>query len=120
MSIQPTMSSHLVVFGASGISGLAVIQEAFAYPNPNTFTKIIGLTNRPLNTADAQLPVDSRLAFYSGFDLTKGEAHIISKLQTIPSISETTHVAFLSYIPPTSNSYDPSVLAEVKRANVSI
>jgi nucleoside-diphosphate-sugar epimerase len=114
------MSSQLLVFGASGISGLAVIQEALAYPSPNTFTKIIGLTNRPLNTADAQLPTDARLEFYSGFDLTKGEAHIISKLQSIPSISATTHVAFLSYIPPTSLSYDASVVAEVKRANVSI
>ena len=114
------MSSHLVVFGASGISGLGVVQEALQYPTPNTFSSITGLTNRPLNILDVQIPSDPRVTFYPGFDLTKGPNFIASKLKTIRNINQTTHVAFLAYVPPTSNDMTDTVLAELKGANVAI
>jgi nucleoside-diphosphate-sugar epimerase len=114
------MSSQILVFGASGISGLGVVQEALQYPTPSTFSRIIGLTNRSLSLSDAQIPSDPRVAFYSGFDLTQGNQSIISKLKTIPNISQTTHVAFLAYVPPSSNDVTDSIRAELKRANVAI
>ena len=114
------MSSQLLVFGASGISGLGVVQEALQYPTPSTFSSVIGLTNRPLTTSDAQIPSDNRVAFYSGFDLTQGTDSIVSKLKSIPSISQTTHVAFLAYVPPSSNDLTDAVRAELKQANVAI
>lgn len=114
------MSSQILVFGASGISGLAVVQEALQYPTPNTFSSIIGLTNRPLKPSEAQLPPDPRVAFYPGFDLTQGTEIIISKLKSIPNISRTTHVAFLAYVPPSSNTLTDPIRAELKRANVAI
>lgn len=114
------MSSQLLVFGASGISGLGVVQEALQYPTPSTFSSIIGITNRPLTTADAQIPSDNRVAFYSGFDLTQGTDSIVSKLEAIPNISQTTHIAFLAYVPPSSDDLTDAVRAELKRANVAI
>ena len=114
------MSSQLVVFGASGISGLGVIQEALQYPTPNTFSSITGLTNRPLNILDAQIPSDPRVTLYPGFDLTQGPDFIASKLKTIHNINQTTHVAFLAYVPPTSNDMTDTVLAELKDINVEI
>ena len=114
------MSLQLLVFGASGISGLGVVQEALQYPTPNTFSSIIGLTNRPLNKSDVQIPSDPRVTFYPGFDLTQGPDSIASKLKTIPNINRTTHVAFLAYVPPTSHDMTDTVLAELKRVNVEI
>ena len=114
------MPSQLLVFGASGISGLGVVQEALQYPTPNTFSSIIGLTNRPLNTSDVQIPSDPRLTFYPGFDLTQGPNSVVSKLKTIPNINQTTHVAFLAYVPPTSNNMTDAVLAELKHVNVEL
>jgi nucleoside-diphosphate-sugar epimerase len=115
-----TMSSQLLVFGASGISGLGVVQEALQYPTPNTFARILGLTNRPLNISDVQIPSDPRVTFYPGFDLTQGHSSIVSKLKTITNINQTTHVAFLAYVAPTSNDMTDVVLAELKRVNVEI
>jgi hypothetical protein len=114
------MSSQILVFGASGISGLGAVQEALQYATPSTFSGIIGLTNRPIDMKSAQIPKDPRVAFYSSFDLTQGTDFIISKLKTIPNISETTQVAFLAYVPPSSNSQTDPIRAELKRANVSI
>jgi hypothetical protein len=39
---------HALVFGASGISGWSILNQALTYPTPTTFSHITGLTNRPL------------------------------------------------------------------------
>jgi nucleoside-diphosphate-sugar epimerase len=50
-----------LVFGASGITGWAIVKEALQYPTPTAFNKVIGLTNRPLTKPQALLPEDDRL-----------------------------------------------------------
>jgi hypothetical protein len=83
-----------LVFGASGITGWAVVQEALKYPNPITFDKVIGLTNRPLTKSEALLPDDERLDLHSGIDLRGGASSIEAGLRRIDGIQGVTHVYF--------------------------
>ena len=87
-----------LVFGASGITGWAVLQEALQYPEPNTFESIIGLTNRPLSKSEAFLPDDRRLALYAGIDLSVGVKAVVERLEQVEGIEEVTHVFFLGMI----------------------
>lgn len=85
-----------LVFGASGVSGYAILKELLKYPAPNTFSRIIGLTNRGLNREIAQLPEDHRIELYSDLDLTQRNQTLLH-LQHIPGIDKTTHVFFTAY-----------------------
>ncbi|MCJ1311223.1 hypothetical protein MMC25_004894 [Agyrium rufum] len=106
-----------LVFGASGISGWALMNECLRYPTARTFSRIIGLTNRPLEPESTLLPMSEygkRWELYDGFDLTVGVEEVKGKLKAIKGIEGVTHVFFGSY---TSHgaSYE-----EVKKANVTI
>jgi hypothetical protein len=85
-------SSHTtyraLVFGASGITGWGIVQEALTYPTPTTFDKVIGLTNRPLTKAEALLPKDERLVLYSGINLSAGVEAVQASLSQIEGIGE--------------------------------
>jgi nucleoside-diphosphate-sugar epimerase len=105
--------NHALVFGASGVTGWAIMNNAVNYPTPATFERVIGLTNRPLSISDAYLPRDSRLELYSGADLSN-KASVMSKLQEIPDIGKVTHVYFAAY---TAHGSD---FQELKRANLEI
>lgn len=85
-----------LVFGASGISGWAVMQNLLTYPSPTTFRRIIGLTNRPLSKAEADFPEDDgRLELYSGIDLRQDSDGVRTQLAgTIPRLEEVTHVYY--------------------------
>jgi len=89
---------HALVFGASGISGWALVNEiVHDYPAKGVFNKVTALTNRPLSLAVSQWPDDARLNIVSGIDLLNGgqqvlEAEIKSK---VPHIEEVTHVYYL-------------------------
>lgn len=83
-----------LVFGASGITGWAVVQEALQYPSPATFDKVIGLTNRHLTKSDALLPEDERLELHSGVDLRSGASQVEAILRKIDGIEGVTHVYF--------------------------
>jgi hypothetical protein len=83
-----------LVFGASGITGWAIVQEALTYPSPTTFDKVIGLTNRPLTKSEALLPDDERLELYSGVDLSSGASTVENALKRIHGIQGVTHVYF--------------------------
>ncbi|TKA60631.1 hypothetical protein B0A55_10590 [Friedmanniomyces simplex] len=85
-----------VVFGASGITGYALLKQLLAYPTPTTFSRVIGLTRRPLRTDVALLPEDQRIELYSDLDLTNREQTLFH-LQHIPGIEHTTHVFFAAY-----------------------
>jgi hypothetical protein len=89
-----TPTHRALVFGASGITGWAVAQEALKYPTPTTFDQLIGLTNRPLIKGEARLPEDERLQLYSGIDLTAGSSEVEQKLKQINGIEGVTHVYF--------------------------
>jgi hypothetical protein len=89
------MSPHrALVFGASGITGWSLIQEALTYPTPTTFDRVIGLTNRPLTKGEALLPDDERLSLYSGINLSTGVDAVEAALKRISGIEGVTHVYF--------------------------
>lgn len=83
-----------LVFGDSGITGWAIVQEALKYPSLATFDRVIGLTNRPLTKSEAFLPDDDRLELYSGVDLSSGVPAVKAKLERINGIQGVTHVYF--------------------------
>lgn len=94
------MSNHALVFGASGISGWALVKEALSYPNPTAFSKVTALTNRPLSFSDSQWPEDNRLQLISGIDLTRPVANVVQLLKDIPSIETVSHVFLFLYLDP--------------------
>jgi hypothetical protein len=92
------MSPHrALVFGASGITGWSLVQEALIYPTRTTFDKVIGLTNRPLTKTEALLPDDGRLSLYGGINLSAGVDFVEEGLKRIEGIEEVTHVYFAAY-----------------------
>lgn len=99
--MSPTIANRTVlVFGASGITGWAILREALKYPTPSTFSNVIGLTNRPLDRSKAFLPEDSRLAIVHGVDLTAAVDDVVAKLAGIDGIKDVTDVYFAGMIPP--------------------
>ncbi|KAH8805146.1 hypothetical protein F5884DRAFT_441544 [Xylogone sp. PMI_703] len=111
--------SRALVFGASGITGWAILQEALRYPQPNTFDRVIGLTRRPLTKSEASLPDDERLVLHSGIDLTSEPNSLVERLKKIDGIDKVTHVYFAAYVQPEGAS-DISGFAELKKANVDL
>jgi hypothetical protein len=89
-----TKASHALVFGASGITGWAILKEALNYPSSDTFDRVIGLTKRPLTKAEASLPDDQRLVLYSGIDLADKPESIVEGLKKVEGIDDVTHVFF--------------------------
>jgi nucleoside-diphosphate-sugar epimerase len=98
-----------LVFGASGISGWAVTNNLLSYPAATTFSRIIGLTNRPMDKENSQLPIDDpRLEIYDGVDLRGDQASVMQQMRAIiPNVDEVTHVyycgqssSFGGFIPP--------------------
>lgn len=84
-----------LVFGASGVTGHALLKALLAHSAPS-FTRIIGLTNRPLSSEIAQLPKDGRLELYSGCNLLDREKSLL-QLQHIPGIQGVSHVYYAAY-----------------------
>ncbi|KAK2598794.1 hypothetical protein N8I77_012181 [Diaporthe amygdali] len=95
--------AHLLVLGASGVSGWAAMHQATTYPTPTTFEKITGTTNRPVTKEQALLPADeSRVSLISGIDFTKPVEEVKTLLrERIPDIDTVTHVIYAAYrVPP--------------------
>jgi hypothetical protein len=67
------MGRHALVYGASGISGWAVVNAILdGYPSKNAFSKVTAMVNRPLTREMASWPDDPRLQIVSGIDLVQG------------------------------------------------
>jgi hypothetical protein len=92
-----------LVFGASGISGWGLCQSLLSYPTATTFSRIIGLTNRPLMLADSGLPTDDpRLTLVSGINLLSSAEDVTTQLrEKIPDVAAVTHVYFVGLYPST-------------------
>jgi len=87
---------HALIFGASGISGNALCEQLLVYPDKTTFSKITGLTNRPLSIEDAYLPKDERLVLVSGIDLSDPEDEVKKVLkEKVKDIEKVTHVFYM-------------------------
>jgi hypothetical protein len=85
---------HALVFGASGITGWAITNSALSYPTSNTFSRVVGLTSRPLSPEASGFPSDARLQLYPGLDLSQGTETISEYLKTIKNVEQITHVYF--------------------------
>ena len=97
--MSTTNNNTALIFGASGITGWALLRECLIYPSPTTFSRIIGLTNRPLKREDMLLPTDQathsdRWQLYAGMDLSRGVDVATEKLGSVEGIGEVTHVFF--------------------------
>ncbi|KAF2008563.1 hypothetical protein BU24DRAFT_474988, partial [Aaosphaeria arxii CBS 175.79] len=91
--------SHALVFGASGISGWSLLNQLKDYPSPTTFSRITGLSNRPLTLEQAQLHTDSRYNLVNGIDLTKPVQEVARLLkEKIEDAEGITHVFYAAYI----------------------
>ncbi|KAL6901088.1 hypothetical protein GGI43DRAFT_433838 [Trichoderma evansii] len=120
MSSAPAIANRTaLVFGASGITGWAILREALKYPTPSTFRKVIGLTNRPLDRSKSFLPEDSRLTIAHGIDLTGTVDDVVAKLAGIDSIKDVTDVYFAAYVQPAGAS-DFEGFEILKEVNVQI
>ncbi|KAL6409129.1 hypothetical protein AUP68_05499 [Ilyonectria robusta] len=85
-----------LIFGASGISGWSLMRECLSHGTKHTFSRVIGLSNRPLSREATGIPDDPRLAIHTGLDLTN-QSSTCQKLETIPNIRDVTHVYFVAY-----------------------
>ncbi|KAL2009913.1 hypothetical protein VTN00DRAFT_5720 [Thermoascus crustaceus] len=90
---------HCLIFGASGISGWALLNAAVNYPTPTTFRRITGLCNRPLTKEAAQLPADPRINLVPGIDLTGSAESVVQALrEKVEDVETVTTVYFCAYI----------------------
>jgi hypothetical protein len=96
-SSMDSMSKSALVFGASGVSGWAFVNELrHDYPRAGIWKKIYALTNRPLTHGSSLWPMDSRLNLVSGIDLLNGsQEDLEAGLRKIGGIEEVTHVYYL-------------------------
>ncbi len=83
-----------LVFGASGITGWAILREALRYPGNTTFSRVIGLFTRPTDREQLFLPADDRLVLASGLDLSKGVDDVANTLKGVEGIQDVTDVYF--------------------------
>jgi hypothetical protein len=91
------MSKTALIFGASGVTGWAFVNEILNdYPKKRVWKKVHALTNRPLKQSDSLWPNDSRLDIVSGIDLLKGsQEELEGVLSKIERIKDVTHVFYL-------------------------
>ncbi|KAK1147818.1 hypothetical protein N8T08_000331 [Aspergillus melleus] len=107
-----------LVFGASGISGWAVAKNVLSYPTSSTFSRVIGLTNRPKTIEESGLPQDPRLELHSGVNLQADMQSVMTQLQEkVPNLDEVTHVYYLAYSNATA--YSENVM-EIRNINVAM
>lgn len=83
-----------LVFGASGITGWAITNSALTYTSSSTFSRVVGLTSRPLSLETSGFPTDSRLQLHSGLDLSQDAETIRKYLRKIENVERITHVYF--------------------------
>ncbi|KAJ6023949.1 hypothetical protein N7540_004746 [Penicillium herquei] len=96
-----TTGKHALVFGASGITGWAIVNAILNdYPSPESFSHVNALTNRPLLPDVAQWPPSEKLDVVSGVDLLQGtQVDLETNLKVrVPEIEKTTHVYFFAYL----------------------
>ena len=87
---------HALIFGASGISGNALCMQLLEYPTKDTWSRITGLTNRPVTVKEAQLPEDPRLELVNDIDLSSSVDSVKDKLkEKVKNLETVTHVFYM-------------------------
>ncbi|KAG2419077.1 hypothetical protein HFD88_002181 [Aspergillus terreus] len=100
MTKSSASNNHALVFGASGITGWAIVNAILnGYPSPDAFSKVTALTNRPLSAEQAQWPSSSKLQLVSGIDLQSDPETLQRELRThVKDIETVSTVYFFAYI----------------------
>lgn len=74
------------------------MRQCLAHTSSNasqTFSRVIGLTNRPLTNEASLLDAeDTRWELHSGIDLEQGVPAVAEKLKTVKDIDQVSHVYF--------------------------
>ncbi|KAG9240196.1 hypothetical protein BJ878DRAFT_311979 [Calycina marina] len=94
------MSKSALIFGASGVTGWAFVNEILNdYPKKGIWKNVHAMTNRPLKKEASEWPNDDRLEIVSGIDLLKdGQSDLERELtQHVENIKDVTHVYYLAY-----------------------
>lgn len=101
------MSKSALIFGASGVTGWAFVNEILHdYPKKGTWSKVHALTNRPLKQNDSLWPKDDRLNIVSGIDLLKGtQEELETEIAKIEGVKDVTHVYYLGAYPRKKEKY---------------
>jgi len=82
-----------LVFGASGITGWAILREV-SHPTNTSFRRVIGLSNRPTDPSQLLLPDSDKITLASGVDLSAGVDQVTAGLSRIDNIEHVTDVFF--------------------------
>ncbi|KAK7049975.1 hypothetical protein VNI00_005406 [Paramarasmius palmivorus] len=94
---------HAIIFGASGITGWAVVDQLLrGYPTKGTFTRVTALINRPFPLSKSGWVLDTdipEIQLVSGVDLVAGSAEesIRSLKERIESLESVTHAFYFAY-----------------------
>ncbi|KAF2669344.1 hypothetical protein BT63DRAFT_401500 [Microthyrium microscopicum] len=89
--------NHALIFGASGITGWAIVNQLLkGYPSPNDFSRITALTNRPLKHEETLWPKSDKLLLTTANLMHDGgqaglEKDLKEKVKDIDTVS---HVFF--------------------------
>ncbi|KAL6408614.1 hypothetical protein AUP68_07558 [Ilyonectria robusta] len=94
--MAPNQERVALILGSSGISGWGLLHECLSYPSTNTFSRVLGLSLRPITVEEARLPQDERLELHSGLDLTDKD-QTLETLRAIPGIEHVTHIYYTAY-----------------------
>ena len=91
------MSKHALVFGATGITGWAVVNQLLSdYPQSATFSRVTAICNRPISMKETLWPDNAKLNLVSGIDLLKGSQEELEKVlrDRVTAINTVSHVYF--------------------------
>lgn len=96
-SRNPVSYKHALVFGASGVSGWAVIDQLLkGYPTDERWDKVTALTNRPLSLEVSIWPKKDSLQIVSSINLLEGSAEDLMSVmkKRIPDVDNVTHIFY--------------------------
>ncbi|EXJ84554.1 hypothetical protein A1O3_05223 [Capronia epimyces CBS 606.96] len=100
----PNTNRHALVFGGSGVTGWAVVDQLLnddpASGGTGTWSRVTALTNRPLTLEASQWrPKTGQLQIVSGLNLLKGDQDSLEEAMKskIPDIHTVTHVFYFAY-----------------------
>lgn len=100
-SSAPT-DNHALVFGASGVSGWAIVNAIVnGYPTRESFRRVTALTNRALPPDVARWPASEKLDVVSGFDLlqTDDQSELEAEMKArIPGVENVSIIYLFAYV----------------------
>ncbi|RAH74695.1 uncharacterized protein BO66DRAFT_433804 [Aspergillus aculeatinus CBS 121060] len=100
-NFQPACRSHALIFGASGITGWAVVNALLNdYPEPAAFDRVTALTNRPIQHQALQWPSSPKLQHVQGVNLLQGtQEELNARISAnVPDVESITTVFFCAYL----------------------